>query len=139
MDFYDYWYQKERAESKQPVIGLCMNTTFYLTDNPPQKGRLCFLSDFFLNRFHLMYVHTPTIQTIAKILFRFGVTTNYMLIYTLWLGMLSFSTATFHIKELKLGATIRINLVRILFYTTSKTRCFQAYDSLAIHNLLWIS
>ena len=25
-----------------------------------------------------MYVHTPTIQTIAKILFRFGVTTNYV-------------------------------------------------------------
>ena len=47
MDFYDYWYQEERAESKQPVIGLCMNTTFYLTDNPPQKGRLRFLSDFF--------------------------------------------------------------------------------------------
>ena len=42
MDFYDYWYQEERSESKQPVIGLCMNTTFYLTDNPPQKGRLRF-------------------------------------------------------------------------------------------------
>ena len=46
MDFCDYWYQKERAESEHPLIGLCMNATFYLTDNLPQKERLCFLSVF---------------------------------------------------------------------------------------------
>jgi hypothetical protein len=28
------------------LIGLCMNTTFYLTDNPPERGRLIFLKDF---------------------------------------------------------------------------------------------
>ncbi|MCZ6632582.1 MAG: phytanoyl-CoA dioxygenase family protein [bacterium] len=47
MDFYDYWYQEEKAEARRPVIGLCMNTTFYLTDNRPEQGRLTFVKDFF--------------------------------------------------------------------------------------------
>ena len=47
MDFYDYHYQRERAEGHQPLIGLCMNTTFYLTDNPPERGRLTVLKDYF--------------------------------------------------------------------------------------------
>jgi hypothetical protein len=47
MDFYDYWCQEEKAETSHPVIGLCMNTTFYLTDNTPEQGRLRFLKNFF--------------------------------------------------------------------------------------------
>jgi len=47
MDFYDYHYQREKAEGDQPLVGLCMNTTFYLTDNPPERGRLTFLKDYF--------------------------------------------------------------------------------------------
>ncbi len=46
-DFYDYWYQEEKAQAEQPLIGLCMNTTFYLTDNTPEQGRLTFVRDFF--------------------------------------------------------------------------------------------
>ena len=30
MDFYDYWYQEEKAEASRPVVGTCMNTTFLL-------------------------------------------------------------------------------------------------------------
>lgn len=47
MDFYDYYYQREKAETETPLIGLCMNTTFYLTDNPPERGRLTFLKNYF--------------------------------------------------------------------------------------------
>lgn len=47
MDFYDYHYQQEKAEGDQPLVGLCMNTTFYLTNNPPERGRLTFLKDYF--------------------------------------------------------------------------------------------
>lgn len=47
MDFYDYWYQEEKAEAQKPAIGLCMNTTFYLTDNTPEQGRLRFIKEFF--------------------------------------------------------------------------------------------
>ena len=46
-DFYDYWYQEKKAEAGKPLIGLCMNTTFYLTDNTPETGRLTFVKDFF--------------------------------------------------------------------------------------------
>ena len=46
MDFYDYWYQEESAKAIVPLKGLCMNTTFYLTDNTPEKGRLRFLTEF---------------------------------------------------------------------------------------------
>lgn len=47
MDFYDYWCQEEKAETSHPAIGLCMNTTFYLTDNTPERGRLRFLKNFY--------------------------------------------------------------------------------------------
>lgn len=47
MDFYEYWYQAEKSEAKHPAIGLCMNTTFYLTDNKPEQGRLTFIKEFF--------------------------------------------------------------------------------------------
>lgn len=47
MDFYDYWYQEEKSEALKPAIGLCMNTTFYLTDNTPENGRLTFIKEFF--------------------------------------------------------------------------------------------
>ena len=46
MDFYDYWYQQEFSKANVPLKGLCMNTTFYLTDNTPEKGRLRFLTGF---------------------------------------------------------------------------------------------
>jgi hypothetical protein len=47
MDFYDYWYQEEKAEAQKPAIALCMNTTLYLTDNTPETGRLTFIKEFF--------------------------------------------------------------------------------------------
>ena len=46
MDFYDYYHQKEKSQGTNPLTGLCFNTTFYLTDNPPERGRLRFLRDF---------------------------------------------------------------------------------------------
>ena len=46
MDFYDYYQQKEKSQGTNPITGLCVNTTFYLTDNPPERGRLRFLKDF---------------------------------------------------------------------------------------------
>lgn len=49
MDFYDYYYQAEKAEALQPATAVCMNTTFYLTDNPPERARLTFV-DNYLNR-----------------------------------------------------------------------------------------
>ena len=46
MDFYDYYYQIEKAEASNPAMALCMNTTFYLTDNTPDRARLTFLKDY---------------------------------------------------------------------------------------------
>lgn len=46
MDFYDYYYQAEKAAAEQPLIGLCMNATFYLTDNTPERGRLTFVKGY---------------------------------------------------------------------------------------------
>jgi ectoine hydroxylase-related dioxygenase (phytanoyl-CoA dioxygenase family) len=46
MDFYDYYYQAEKAGSEQPLIGTCMNATFYLTDNTPERGRLTFVKGY---------------------------------------------------------------------------------------------
>ena len=117
-----------------------MNTTFYLTDNPPQKGRLRFLSDFFSKsippdvRPHAHYTDdrkNPFQVWCADQL--------YVDLHPMAGGAVIFYSHIPHQGAKKLGATIRINLVRILFYITSKTRCFQAYDSLAIHKLLWIS
>ena len=47
MDFSDYYLQKEKARGGRSLSGLCMNTTFYLTDNPPDRARLTLLSEFF--------------------------------------------------------------------------------------------
>jgi len=44
MDFYNYWEQEK--EGLFAVRGLCVNTTFYLTDNTPQTGRLTFLKEY---------------------------------------------------------------------------------------------
>lgn len=46
MDFYDYYYQAEKAAAARPVIGVCMNATFYLTDNTPEHGRLTFVKGY---------------------------------------------------------------------------------------------
>ncbi len=46
MDFYDYYYQVEKAGAQQPVMGLCMNTTFYFTDNTPDRARFTFLDGY---------------------------------------------------------------------------------------------
>ena len=46
MDFYDYYQQEEKSQAANPQKGTCINTTFYLTDNPPERGRLRFLRDF---------------------------------------------------------------------------------------------
>lgn len=46
MDFYDYYYQAEKSGARNPVRGLCMNQTFYLTDNDPGVARLTFLREY---------------------------------------------------------------------------------------------
>ncbi|MCX6019049.1 MAG: phytanoyl-CoA dioxygenase family protein [Chloroflexi bacterium] len=46
MDFYDYYYQVEKAGTANPLIGMCMNATFYLTDNTPERGRLTFVKGY---------------------------------------------------------------------------------------------
>lgn len=47
MDFFEYWHQGEKSGALKPAIGLCMNTTFYLTDNASNQGRLRFIKEFF--------------------------------------------------------------------------------------------
>ena len=46
MDFADYHYQERNAGAARPLRALCMNTTFYLTDNTPERGRLTFLTNY---------------------------------------------------------------------------------------------
>ena len=46
MDFYDYYYQTDKAGGELPLQALCMNSTFYLTDNTPDRGRLTFLEGY---------------------------------------------------------------------------------------------
>ena len=46
MDFYDYYYQEPKSEAESPLKGLCLNTTFYLTDNTPERARLTFLKNY---------------------------------------------------------------------------------------------
>ncbi len=46
MDFYDYYYQAEKADTETAALALCMNATFYLTDNTPERGRLTFLKGY---------------------------------------------------------------------------------------------
>lgn len=46
MDFYDYYYQLEKANAESPLMGFCMNVTFYLTDNTPDRGRLTFVKGY---------------------------------------------------------------------------------------------
>lgn len=46
MDFYDYYYQAEKSAAEQPAIALCMNATFYLTDNTSEHGRLTFVKGY---------------------------------------------------------------------------------------------
>ena len=45
MDFRDYWYQDEKAGGKHVNRAFCVNTTFYPTDNTPERGRLSFIKD----------------------------------------------------------------------------------------------
>ncbi len=47
MDFSDYYYQVEKSEAKNPMLGLCLNSTFYLTDNTPDRARLTFVKSYF--------------------------------------------------------------------------------------------
>jgi hypothetical protein len=46
MDFTDYWDQPRLAGGMRPLVGLCMNTTFYLTDNTPDRGRFTFVPGY---------------------------------------------------------------------------------------------
>ena len=46
MDFYDYYYQVEKSGAGQPILALCMNITFYFTDNTPDRARLTFLDGY---------------------------------------------------------------------------------------------
>ena len=46
MDFYDYWDQEKQSKSNLYSHCTCINTTFYLTDNTSETGRLRFLKDF---------------------------------------------------------------------------------------------
>ena len=45
LDFYDYYYQAEKSEAQNPMLGLCVNSTFYLTDNTPDRARLTFVKN----------------------------------------------------------------------------------------------
>jgi len=116
-----------------------MNTTFYLTDNLPKKGRLRFLSDFFPNQSRLISAHTLIIQTTELTHFRLGAILRRTLICTLWLEMLWCFTVIFHTKGLKPVETIPSNIVLTSSFTISKVPCFPAYVSSAIRNLLSIS
>lgn len=46
MDFYDYYYQVEKSEAQNPIHGLCVNSTFYLTDNSADRARLTFVKNY---------------------------------------------------------------------------------------------
>lgn len=46
MDFYDYYYQEAKADAEIPARALCMNTTFYLTDNAPDRARFTFVKGY---------------------------------------------------------------------------------------------
>ena len=46
MDFSDYYYQEKESGALEPAKGLCMNQTFYLTDNDPGVARLTFLKSY---------------------------------------------------------------------------------------------
>ena len=46
MDFYDFYYQAEKAEAQNPTQSLCVNSTFYLTDNTPERARLTFVKNY---------------------------------------------------------------------------------------------
>jgi len=46
MDFSDYYYQEGKSQALQPAKSLCMNQTFYLTDNDPGTARLTFLQGY---------------------------------------------------------------------------------------------
>ena len=46
MDFSDYYYQVEKSEAQRPAQSLCINSTFYLTDNTPDRARLTFVRDY---------------------------------------------------------------------------------------------
>ena len=104
MDFYDYYYQAEKAEALQPATAVCLNTTFYLTDNPPERARLTFV-DNYLNRPipaelipHLGYTEdrsNPFQQWLMM--------NKPTLIYTQWLAMRSSSILIFPIKGPKWG------------------------------------
>ena len=43
-DFSFYW--RSEKEGRHALRPLCMNTTFYLTDNTPETGRLSYLTDY---------------------------------------------------------------------------------------------
>ena len=45
MDFYDYYYQAQKSEARNPSRGLCVNSTFYLTANTPDRARLTFVKN----------------------------------------------------------------------------------------------
>lgn len=46
LDFYGYWDQEKSSGGSRALRGLAMNTTFYLTDNTPETGRLTFLNGY---------------------------------------------------------------------------------------------
>ncbi len=46
MDFSDYYYQEGKSNALNPTKALCMNQTFYLTDNEPGVARLTFLKGY---------------------------------------------------------------------------------------------
>ena len=46
MDFYDYYYQEEKSEAQNPTHRLCLNSTFYLTDNTSDRARLTFVKNY---------------------------------------------------------------------------------------------
>lgn len=66
MDFLDYYYQEEKSEAAEPAKAVCMNQTFYLTDNDPGVARLTFLREYLKKPIpeelapHIMYTDDRT-------------------------------------------------------------------------------
>ena len=135
LDFYDYHYQREKAEGDQPLVGLCMNTTFYLTDNPPERGRLTFLKNYFKQPIpdgmiqHMGYTDDRSNP------FQTWCDNQDTSIYIPRQATSSFFTATCRIRVLRWVKIPRDVHVLTSFYTTSRIPCFPVLALSAIRSL----
>ena len=135
MDFGDYQYQERKSEAGRPLRALCMNTTFYLTDNTPERGRLTFLTGYVDRRLpdeilpHVRhYRRTPRIAATAS---RCGATGNRRRTSIRWPATRWCSSVTYRTREPSSGTTRRTMSEPIWCCTTSRTRCIRASASSA--------